>query len=89
MQVGNVLMCVYAVVGTYTLYRCVRKVNDIRNQALLHYTDIKCTGKTTMTLDEIALNVWQERYGNTLVGCLARICSKKAQQAIARNRIFK
>lgn len=89
MQVGSVLMYVYAAVGTYTVYRCVRRINNVKNQSLMHYTDIKCTGKATMTVDEIALNVWQEQYGNTLVGCLSRLLSKKSQQAIARSRIFK
>lgn len=88
MQVGSVLMYVYAAVGTYTVYRCVRRINKVKNQSLMHYTDIKRTGKSTMTVDEIAWNVWQEQYGNTLVGCLSRLLSKKSQQSIARNRIF-
>lgn len=53
MRLDGVMMLVYAGVGSYTMYRCAKKIADFRRRGYKQYIELDKTPSDGMTLHDI------------------------------------
>lgn len=56
MRLDGVMMLVYAGVGSYTMYRCAKKLANVRRRGFKQYIELDKTPGDNMTLHDIVFH---------------------------------
>lgn len=75
MRIHNVMMLVYAGVGSYTVYRCVKKLAQSKAHWFKQYVRLDKTGKQTMTVNDIAYRKVGEMFHVAAMAALGKLSS--------------
>jgi len=73
MRIHNVMMLVYAGVGSYTVYRCVKKLAQSKAHWFKQYVRLDKTGKETMTINDIAYRKVSDMFHVAAMAALGKL----------------